>query len=399
MNFLYKYILCVILIAQSLFSCQEKVLGPMESDGVAPGKVTITNVENIPGGAILKFDLPADEDLLGVELVYTLSNGDIKVKRISNFSNSVKIEGFGDAKEYIIDVYSIDRGENRSEAVKVTISPVKPPVKLIEESIKMFADFGGVKYIWSNPTESPVALLLIAEDSTKTTWQVLDAVYTSTKAGEYSLRGQDTITRRFGIVVRDRWENYSDTITQEFKPLYEELIESDKFQQIQLPGDTWQNDFANMWNSNVGSISIGATDGLPMSYTIDLGQIVKLSRFKLWHYNWGVPYNYFLYYNFNYKNFNIYGSNDPNSDGSWDSWTLLKECETHKPSGLPAGRSDDSRYVTQEDIDFANSGFEFEMPIDAEPYRYLRIELISPWLIGNKNGAVGYSEIYGQKVK
>ncbi|MBN9267002.1 MAG: hypothetical protein J0I75_20995, partial [Hyphomicrobium sp.] len=33
----------------------------------------------------------------------------------------------------------------------------------------------------------------------------------------------------------------------------------------------------------------------------------------------------------------IYGSNDPNADGSWDSWTFLRTCEAIKPSGSPAG--------------------------------------------------------------
>ena len=67
----------------------------------------------------------------------------------------------------------------------------------------------------------------------------------------------------------------------------------------------------------------------------------------------------------------VYGSNDPNPDGSWDSWTLLGTFESIKPSGGSGW--------TSEDIQFAcYDGEDFEFP-DIDPVRYLRFRVTKVW--------------------
>ena len=113
--------------------------------------------------------------------------------------------------------------------------------------------------------------------------------------------------------------------------------------------------------------------GIPQWFTFDMGQTARLSRFKFHHryasssgtaadgaYSAGDP-----------QILEVYGSNNPASDGSWDSWTLLGQFESVKPSG-------DAKW-TSEDIQFAvfdGEDFEFE---DIGVYRYLRFKILKNW--------------------
>lgn len=51
-----------------------------------------------------------------------------------------------------------------------------------------------------------------------------------------------------------------------------------------------------------------------------------------------------------------------------DGWILLSECECKKPSGLPPGQN------TQEDIDYATNGEEFEFDPNLPAVRYIRFK-------------------------
>src|SRR3546814_7453304 len=67
-------------------------------------------------------------------------------------------------------------------------------------------------------------------------------------------------------------------------------------------------------NSNI--FAVGSM-GFPGWFTIDMGQDVLLSRMQLFQ-RLLLPYC-----NCWARNFEIWGSNAPDDDGSWDSWMLL----------------------------------------------------------------------------
>jgi hypothetical protein len=69
----------------------------------------------------------------------------------------------------------------------------------------------------------------------------------------------------------------------------------------------------------------------------------------------------------------LYGSDNPNPDGSWASWTLIGSYTSVKPSGLPVGQN------TQADIDYAKAGEEFTVPSGTPKFRYYRFKLLSNW--------------------
>ena len=71
------------------------------------------------------------------------------------------------------------------------------------------------------------------------------------------------------------------------------------------------------------------------------------------------------------KEWEIYGRADKPTDGSWDGWELILQCESIKPSGLPPGQN------TQEDLEHARNGEEFEFDIDVPEVRYLRFKALS----------------------
>ena len=107
---------------------------------------------------------------------------------------------------------------------------------------------------------------------------------------------------------------------------------------------------------------------MPIPWTMDLGQEAKLSRVIVWQRN-----GRYLYNHGNPRKFELWGSNDPNLDGSWDSWTKLGTFEGTKPSGLPLGE------VSNEDLVYAESGEEFAIPLEAPSVRYIRFLTIETW--------------------
>ena len=73
------------------------------------------------------------------------------------------------------------------------------------------------------------------------------------------------------------------------------------------------------------------------------------------------------------KTFELYGSNNPSSDGSFNSWTLLGAYTSVKPSGLPVGQN------TSADVAYAKAGEEFTIASGTPQSRYYRFKLLSNW--------------------
>ncbi|MCD8261862.1 MAG: hypothetical protein LUD15_10560 [Bacteroides sp.] len=97
----------------------------------------------------------------------------------------------------------------------------------------------------------------------------------------------------------------------------------------------------------------------------------------------------------NMKEWEVYGRADiPPANDTWEGWTLLRKCEFFKPSGLPPGEGS----FTQEDIDYAVKGEEFEFPSDIPPVRYIRFKVLGSF---DDIHTIHFSEIsfFGQIVE
>jgi hypothetical protein len=376
---MYKYYLPFLLIFIFLAGCKENERGiPVSKEDTAPPPVTDVRVTNLPGGAKISYNLPKSGDLLYVLASYSARQGVEQEKKSSYYNNSLTIEGFPNTKEYQVKLYAVSRGGKKSDPVTVTIKPLTPPVWKVFQSLQLAPTFGGISVKFQDSSEASVVITVLAMDSTGVL-SLADQFYTKRMADVVASRGFDTTKRKFGVFVRDRWDNYSDTLFGTFKPLAEIELDKTRFQEVHLQGDDWQahggqKTVSKLWDNQIvfgennGMFSSETGYGFPQAFAFDLGVQASLSRFKYYPRCDGK----YAYTN-QPRLFEIWGSNNPSSDGSWDSWTKLLDCEMIKPSGSPPGT------VTDEDISYCQAGIEFEFPPDTPPVRYIRFKTISVW--------------------
>lgn len=187
-----------------------------------------------------------------------------------------------------------------------------------------------------------------------------------------------TLTYRTGFIPAEGAVDtfYTDIVS--LKPELEELLDWSKFAEVRLPTDTYQQHASlqtsmnKMWNDDISNssnlfLTVPFLSPIPQWFTFDLGAEASVSRLRLWHRaGW--------YYDLgNLKHFEVYGSNDPDPDGSWDSWTEIGEFHSVKPSGLPLGETN------QQDLDYILAGEEFVFEKNLPSYRYLRFKTLGVW--------------------
>lgn len=381
-------ILMAIICSAAFLGCDEDNVNTLVSDdGMAPGPVMVdaNAVENFSGGSTITYNLPDDKDLMYVMAEYQRGgSSEIVSVKSSVFNNSLKVEGFPEAESYEVSLYAVDQSENKSEPVNVTINPEKPPYKYVCETLQAVPTYGGIVLEWENPYEGLVTIEVYEDDETSGLI-FKDAIYTEAAVGKRFVLGLEAVETDFVFIVRDRFNNRCNQIKLTLEPLYIELFPQENYQAVYQKYDS-PSDYGwilpRVYDGSTGTgfhTSPGnfAPDGLLPEYenweyngakldvsmfTIDIGQLSRLYRFKYWprlgNYMWrhGNPHL-----------FDLWGSDKLNPDGTLDGWTLLLEnAGPVKPSGRPGNDN------TQEDIEAAQAGFTFEIPIDAPKVRYIR---------------------------
>ncbi|GHT78677.1 hypothetical protein FACS189464_2540 [Bacteroidia bacterium] len=370
-----QIILSIFLMGAFGYGCQEKESAYLD-DSPAPEPVTVREVVNTNGGAVIRYTLPKDENLLGVKAVYE-RNGETVEAKASLYLDSLIVEGLGDTKTHDVSLYSIGRNEKLSAPVPVQINPLTPVVQTAQ--MQLSAAFGGVSLAYNNPSKANLAFELMMIDSTGL-WKPLQTFYAGATSGRFSCRGLAGKETKFGVYVRDRWLNKSDTVMETLIPFDEIEIPKDKFANAKLPTDTWApiDGLASyamdyLWDGQLcpwGSwpaLGVTQTAILPHHFTIDVGYKVALSRFKLY-----ARMQYDTYAAFLPRVFEVWGSDNPPADGSWDNWTRLGRWHMVKPSGYGVGA--DVGPITAEDREYLSNGADFEIePSDELPEPYIPI--------------------------
>ncbi|MDR2382829.1 MAG: DUF4959 domain-containing protein [Prevotellaceae bacterium] len=358
-------------------------------DSVPPAPVTDVQVQNIPGGAVLKYQLPDDEDLLYVKALYSLKEGRQAEVRASLYCDTLTIKGFGDEQEREVQIVAVDRSKNESVPVKVTVNPLEPPVLAIRKTLTMYPEFGGVHLYWENPTRTEISVILERKDSIGDYEQV-DRFYSSVVNGDVASRGMDTITSDFRAYVQDRWENQSAPLDTILTPMFEMKFDRTKFQALRMPDDqpdSWGWVLTRMFDGDTNTGFHTEGSGMPQWWTFDMGIKGKISRIKIWQRSGGYEYNHG-----NLKRFELWGTNDAANLGDWNAYTRLIECENIKPSGLPLGQ------MNAEDNARIAEGDEYPCPSNAPEVRYLRIKALESWS-GGYQCYIMEIEIYGKEVE
>lgn len=378
-----KYFILIVCL-MFFYSCSEENNNtPVTDDPTVPGQVSNVRVESLPGAVKLTYDLPSSQNLSYVK-AECLINGVVREVIASSYTNNLTIEGFADETEYTVNLYSVSRSEKASEPVAVQVKPLAPPFREVFKTLEMKEDWGGVSVYFENPSEDNLAISLIYKDDDGF-WDQVETIYTKSMKGPAAVRGLESKETTFGVYIRDRWNNTSDTLVKELIPRYEKQLDLTKFKPVQLPGDAtasapstmdriFDGDIAKQ-NNAASRCFLSAADGQwPHWITFDMGveQGALLSRCKIWQR--GMLNR--EYGDRNPKKFEIWGSMNPSSDGSWDSWTLLLDGEIIKPSGLPLGQFSD------EDIQAYFDGHEFEFPSDIPYVRYIRFKVKETWTNG-----------------
>lgn len=378
-----------------LLSCKEEYIGQYPVDSIPPQKISNPVVTNLKGGAAIKYDLPEDKDLLYVKAQYTLPNGEQKEKLASAFVNEMTIKGFAKSAKTTVRLVTIDRSQNESAPVEVEIEPLSSPIFDIYESLSVIAAFGGIKLTWDNPDKESIVVGILAKNE-ENSFESIENFYTTVDKGVGAIRGLESEETKFGIFIRDIYNNYTDTLFKTLTPWEESELDKKLFRGMALCSSftlsPWGSPITKLWDGQTitEEIYYVNTTTIRIFFTMDLGVSTKLSRFKFWgRNNW--------YFNLHHpKEIEIWGTNDPviaNGDlCSWDGWELLLACTSEKPSGPePLAFAN----LSTEDLALARGGEEFEFPLEVPSVRYIRFRTLRTWTDSNSS-FMGELTFWGQ---
>ena len=377
MDMKVKYL--IMPVAALWFSaCTEKTLEPITDSLGKPGGVTDVKVESIAGGAIVSYRIPNSEDILAVKAVYTLSHGKETESVASFYENKIKIEGYNDTKSCTANLYVVNRAQELSDPVEVAFTPLESSLSKAVKTVSIIQDFGGAQYNWRNVDKVPLTLEFLAQDSLGQ-MQTMRIMTSEADSNRYSLRGYDAVPRCFGMIIRDNFENASDTIYPpdgKITPLFEEKLDKKNMVVMKLGSDAsftnWEGMDSYLIDDDLETFGHSASNSMPAAFTIDLGCVAKPSRVVMFqrkfsdsYYNWGNPLNFEVYV--------FEGEGVPAQSGDWSEWKKVMDCQVVKPSGSPSGT------VTDEDVAAAEEGHEFAFDLSQEPLRYIRIKFLDTW--------------------
>lgn len=383
------YKILIIGLAFAFIACEkEQERGPLTKDGTPPSPVSEISVTNLPGGAKISYKVPADEDALLVEAIYKLDNGKVVTSKSSIFKNFIEVEGLRQVKSQEVELVTVDRSDNRSSSVFVTIHPEMAPVDKLFSSFELVEDFGGVRLNYKNEDKISAELLLYTEDEKGNMIYRQSVFISDDKRTHQTFRGFLPASTKFGVAAIDRWDNSTEILAAERTPMAEILLDLERFRDVNLMGDEpaafgWTK--TNLWNGSIDGSGFHTAQGLPGTvippytegfhmFTMDLGVLAKLSRFKFWQRQ-----GEWIYTHGNPRHFEIWGTDILPSDNgaSLEGWTkLIENGEVVKPSGGAIGSN------SAEDVAKAASGEEFEFPIEAPAVRYIRFVNIESWSTG-----------------
>ena len=373
-NFLSIFLICFTF----LISCNENENG----DSVPPGSLTIENIVPTNGGGILSYSLPNDSDILFVRAEYTNSLG-VDVYRVSSsHNNSIEIDGLNQNTPVIVRLYVVDENENISEPTQVEFTPLPSFIYLVQESISLSAELGGVRIQWENIAEKTVYVHLHIVNGDDEEIRILSS---DKEFENISVRGLEAVEMTFLTKVEDFDGNITEleekaTLT----PIFEEMIDKSSWTLVSglsVDGNQWEGQTSAFWDDVVDTVETdfdnsyfiiwrdanGGTLDWPLDIVIDLNKIVRIHRFKVWQrafwYNGPADTPYY-YQEENLRSFDLYASNN-----SVD-WILLGQFDIGNPA-------DSEGNIPQDFIDSAAEGHDFDLDGVSDEFRYLKFSITS----------------------
>lgn len=375
-----------------LASCQEE--GRIDQDDPSdyvPEQVSVTSVRPTPGGAVIRYNLPDDDNLRYVKVVYE-RNGETCENSSSRYVDSLVVEGFGDALEREARIYSVGYNDRLSEPIEIKINPLTPIVRSI--SLSLDAVFGGVSVdMKGNSDNSQLAIVLIRDvnleddgkDASEIDWSELYTFHVTGQDVSMKRRDLECEPALFGAYVRDRWGNCSDTLYTMLTPMEEQELDKSTWKRAGFSNDDYScyglydtmYGFEHLWNGATDRTSgsfFTVTGGRERIFTIDMGYEAKFSRMRIYPREGDANTSWLPWH------WQIYGCQNPSRSGDMDEWFLLGDFTQYKPSGMAEDgtpgtwTTEDVYYLLNtNDFDFVSSE---AVPDPQRPTRYIRFRLI-----------------------
>ncbi len=367
-----KKISFLLLVVVGICACKDEPRGQYPTDSTAPAPLVLSSVEveNTPGGAVISYDIPKDEDALYVKAVYSLDNGTPMEIKASVFTDRLTIEGIGRSREVDVAMTVVDRSRNESAPVHVKTNPLDSPIYDIMSSMVVKSDFGGIFLTWDNPATIAIIVDVLSPDKDDNMIQV-DRFYSKAEQGKSNVRNQPSTETVFAVRVSDRWGNETDIFSDTYLPLFEEQLDKSKFRRwnpAAIPYNAYTSTdwyIENLWD---GTITKGFAN-YTLEFTFDIGQLAKLSRFRFNQRGGNLCYSYG-----HPKRFQLWGSTTTVVSADFNDWQYIGDFESVKPSGLPLGE------VSDEDLEYAQvKGEEWNVDSEAPALRYIRFVAQETW--------------------
>ena len=381
-NTTYKFVLLVI-IASLGFNCSND---DDSGDTTPPGILTVTEITPTNGGGIITYDLPNDDDISYVKAVYTNSLGNEVSKVSSKYNNTIEIFGLNQTTPVDVKLSVFDESNNESSKVPVSFTPLESFIFLVQESISVNADFGGVNINWENIEEKTVFVYVHINDGNSEEVRILS----SKKMNEnIFVGGLDAIPYEISTKVEDFNGNITSIESKgNYTPIFEEVIAKDTWSLIanlSINGNAYEGETVNFWDDVIDTVETDADNSyfiinrddnggalnFPMDIVIDLNKNVQVRRFKVWQrafwYQGPTPVQPYYYQSENLKTFDLYSSNDKNT------WELLGQFDI----GFGDSNGDGTGSILSEKIDEATNGHNFVLDAVSAPFRYLKFSITS----------------------
>ena len=374
---LNKAVLFLLFIFAAIISCSDHE----DLDTSPPGILSNVSVTPTNGGGIISYTLPSDDDILFVKAVYTNSQG-AEVFRVSSKHNStIEVNGLSQSTPVNVKLFVVDVNENISETVAIDFTPLESFIFLVQESIQITPDLGGVKITWENIASKTVFVYVHILEGADEDIRILSS---NNPQESIFIRGLPPSE----ISISTKIEDFDGNITEleekgTYIPLFEEKIDKSTWTLVSgqsINGNAYEGRTVNFWDDVVDTVETDADNSyfiatrdnnggslnFPLDIVIDLNKNVKIQRFIVWqraywYQGGGVTYHY---QEENIKSFNLYASSDA------QTWSLLGEFDIGDPRN---GAGEIPGTAFQEAID----GHEFSLENTSEVFRYLKFQITS----------------------
>ena len=372
------YVSSLLLVISLIASCESDDKG----DTTPPGELSVISTEATYGGAVITYTLPEDNDILYVRADYTNGKGEAVFRTVSKYVNEIEVSGFVLEEDVTVSLTVVDENQNSSKAVALEIRPLRSFIFLVQESIQIEPDLGGVQVSWENATEKTVFIYLHIQDGEDEQIRILSS---ANKNEKIFVRGLEAKPLLFLTKTEDFDGNISELQEKgTYTPLFEEKINKDTWKlvsNLSIDGNAYEGATVNFWDDVIDTFETNSDNSYfiinrndnggilrwPLDIVIDLNKKAKINRFKVWQraywYN-GPDGKSYYYQEENLKSFDLYVSMNKTD------WVLLGNFEIEGP----AGGTDE---ISQALLDEAAAGHNFNLDEISPEFRYLKFSITS----------------------